>query len=190
MAFNINTFKQAGLTFGGARPSLFQLTVIPPVILGLNGISLGKFELLARAGELPASTVSSFNVSYFGREIKFAGERSFADWKVTIMNDEDFAVRSMFEAWLNAINTMETNVRRPDIVEEGYKSVVDIVQFSKNGEPIRAYQLIGAFPTSADAIALDWSQGNQTEEFAVNFAYDYWLPVPTLEAINPYFGAR
>lgn len=190
MAFNINEFKTAGLTFGGARPSLFQLTVSPPVILGLNPDSALKFQFLARAAELPASTVSSFNVSYFGREIKFSGERTFADWRVTIMNDEDFAVRSMFEAWLNSMNSMESNIRRTEIVEEGYKSIVDITQFSKNGDVIRAYQLIGAFPTSAEAIALDWNNGNQTEEFVVNFAYDYWLPVGITELYNPYFQAR
>lgn len=177
MAFNINQFKANGLVYGGARPSLFEVIVSPPPTLGLEGISLNKFSFVARAAELPASKVSSFDVNYFGRAIKLAGDRTFDDWTVTVLNDEDFSVRAMFEKWLNAINSMITNIRNPVLFEEGYKSVVDINQYAKDGEIIRSYQLIGAFPTNVAAIALDWGQKNQTEEFGVTFSYDYWIPI-------------
>lgn len=186
MAFNINYFKQNGLVYGGARPSLFQVIVTPPQGIGLDSVSVNKFPFVCRAAELPSSDVASFDVPYFGRKVKLAGDRTFTDWRVTVMNDEDFSVRSMFELWSNAINRLEANIRDQNLVTQGggeqYKQSLIVQQFSKDGEggsltPIRSYEIIGAFPTSVEAISLDWNSTNSIEEFNVTFAYDYWLPV-------------
>jgi hypothetical protein len=92
------------------------------------------------------------------------------------MNDEDFAVRALFEKWSNALNRMVSNVRDPSIATENYKVDLDVVQYAKDGATIRAYQLIGAWPTGIGPIGLNWESGNAIEEFSVNFAYDYWVP--------------
>lgn len=195
MPFNINSFKAQGMQWGGARPSLFQVQVTPPPTLPLNPEAFRKLTFTCRAAELPESTITNIEIPYFGRKIKVAGERTFADWSITIMNDEDFSVRSMFEAWHNAINTMQTNIRQPEAAFELYKAfAVDVTQFSKDGEILRVYQLVGAFPTQISGIGLGWDTQNAIEEFTVNFAYDYWLPidegttVKTSGKITPYLG--
>lgn len=184
MPFNINTFKQRGLVFGGARPSLFQINLTVPIGIGIDLASVDKFTFTARAADLPASEVASFDVPYFGRTIKVAGDRTFSAWSTTIMNDEDFSVRSMFELWSNAINRMQANIRDPNLAAEQYKADFEIIQFAKDGSIIRSYTMIGAWPTSVGNISLDWSSTSQIEEFTVNFAYDYWLPL--VEGVNPY----
>lgn len=183
MPFNVNEFKAKGLFFGGARPSLFQATLSVPPDLAIDNLSVQKFSFTARAAEIPASEIASFDVPYFGRKIKMAGDRTFADWRVTIMNDEDFAVRSVFEAWQNAINKLVANSRSPAVNGELYKTDINIVQFAKDATPLREYTLVGAFPTTVDAIALDWNSTNNIEEFSVTFAYDYWIP--TLQGTTP-----
>jgi hypothetical protein len=177
MPFNINTFKSNGLVYGGARPSLFSVYLSVPQGIGIDNVSVDKFRFVCRAAELPASAVASIEVPYFGRKIKVAGERAFADWSVTVMNDEDFAVRSMFETWSNALNRMVSNVRDPNINAENYKADLEIVQYGKDGTEIRSYQLVGAFPTEIGNIGLDWDSANAIESFSVNFSYDYWVPV-------------
>lgn len=176
MAFDIAQFKTAGLEFGGARPSLFEVIFVPPAAAGINPAAAAKFTFTCKATELPESTVSNIEIPYFGRRIKVAGERNFADWSVTIMNDEDFAVRAMMEAWSNAINRMVQNIRDPAFANEGYKCDFLIIQYSKDGLPIRSYDIIGAFPTQISGVTLGWDSQNAIEEFTVNFAYDYWLP--------------
>lgn len=176
MPFNINQFKQTGLVYGGTRPSLFNIYLTVPGGIGIDNVSVQKFTFVARAAELPASDITSFDVPYFGRKIKLAGDRTFADWRVTVMNDEDFSVRSMFEAWSNAINRMVANVRDPALNNELYKTDVEVIQYGKDGSLLRSYQLIGAFPTTIDAISVDWNNTNAVEEFSVTFAYDYWIP--------------
>jgi len=116
-------------------------------------------------------------VLYVGWINEVAGEIAFSYWSVSVINDEDFSVRAMFEAWSNALNRLVSNVRDPAISAEQYKVDFDIVQYGKDGSTLRSYQLIGAFPTQIGGIALSWESASAIEEFTVNFAYDYWIPL-------------
>ncbi len=176
MPFNISNFKANGLVYGGARPSLFNVEMPAPTGIGIDNVSLDKFRFVCRSAALPSSRVSEIPVPYFGRRIKVAGQRDFEDWSVAVMNDEDFSVRAMFEAWSNALNRHVSNVRDPNISSENYKVDMTVNQYSKDGYIIRSYVLVGAFPTNIGAIALNWDAANQIEEFNVTFAYDYWVP--------------
>jgi len=182
--FNINTFRNEGLRYGGARPALFEVQMLIPQWAQPEPGSDRKFKFSCSAAQLPAATVGTVNVPYFGRNIKLAGDRTFADWSVTIMNDEDFLVRSMFEKWSNKLNKLEANVRAEYDIEQDYKAELEVTQFSKDGMPIRSYLIVGAFPTTVEPINLDWDSTNRVEEFGVTFAYDYWLP--GIEDTNPY----
>jgi hypothetical protein len=177
MPFNISSFKENGLVYGGARPSLFNVFMSVPAGIGIDNVSVDKFRFVCKTAELPPSNVGSIDIPYFGRRIKVAGERNFADWAVNVMNDEDFSVRAMFEAWSNAINRMVANVRDPNVSTEQYKVDLEVFQYAKDGSTIRSYQLIGAFPTQIGAIGLNWESQNAIEEFGVNFSYDYWVPL-------------
>ena len=172
MAYSINDIR-ANLRLGGARPTLFRVQLTSP---GNIGIDLSVSEFMIQASSLPGSTIAPIEIPYFGRKVRIAGDRTFEPWSVTVMNDEDFAVRALFEKWSNALNRMVSNVRDPSIATENYKVDLDVVQYAKDGATIRAYQLIGAWPTGIGPIGLNWESGNAIEEFSVNFAYDYWVP--------------
>jgi len=176
MPFNISSFKENGLVYGGARPSLFSVTLNVPQGIGIDNVSVDKFRFMCRSAELPPSAIAAIDVPYFGRRIKIGGDRAFGDWSVNIMNDEDFAVKALFEKWSNAINRMQSNVRDPNVSTEEYKQDLMCTQYSKDGNKIREYRIIGAFPTTVAGIGLDWDSQNTVETFGVTFAYDYWVP--------------
>ena len=44
MSFNINKFKSEGLVYGGARPSLFKVGLQVPTGIGIDSVSVRKFE--------------------------------------------------------------------------------------------------------------------------------------------------
>lgn len=170
MAFNINNFR-AGLRYGGARSSLFEVRVMNPV----DSSADQNFSLLCSAASLPGMTVNEEVVSYFGRETKHAGNRTYDDWDVTIINDEDFLVRNAMEAWNNSINTPISNVRNiGDGSSEAYRRDALVTQYSKTGEELRTYKLVNAFPKTLGAIELNW-EGMTIETFPVTFSYDYWI---------------
>ena len=177
--FNIDEFKSQGLVYGGARPTLFQVIVTPPPSLALDLLSRRKFSLTTRATSVPEQNIDQIQIPYMGRKIKVAGDRTYADWRVTVMNDEDFGVRSMFEKWSNALNRAVSNTRMAmgDGSAESYKADMTVLQFSKEGEIIRGYQLVGSWPQLVESMELDWDSTNQIQNFNITLAYDYWIPV-------------
>lgn len=176
MAFNVNEFISRGLEYGGARPSLFEVQMGQPPGIQFDADSIQKLSFVCQAAQLPAASMSSIEIPYFGRKIKVAGERSFDNWTLSIMNDEDFRVRALFEKWSNALNSLETNLRGGGLGVENYKADLDVIQYAKDGEVIRSYTIIGAFPTDVSSIDVNWSSTGTVQTFSVTLAYDYWVP--------------
>ena len=170
MAFNVNDIRSQ-LTLGGARNSLFQVQIQNPV----NGVADIKVPFLVRAAQIPASTLGTIEVPYFGRKIRLAGDRTFADWTVSVINDEDFLIRNAMEQWSNQIQSLQTNIRGGGSASpQVYKAQATVTQFSKTGVPIRTYTFNDIYPTNIAAIELDWNATDVIEEFQVTFQYDWW----------------
>ncbi len=175
MAFNINEFAAAGLPLGGARPSLFQVTFDTPQ--GIQSVA-ARVAFTASAAALPGMTTGVIPIRYFGREVKFAGNKTFDPWIVTILNDEDFQVRNALEQWSNAINLHAENIRDASLATPtDYRTTATVSQYSKvNKTVLRTYELINAWPSNIGTIDLDWENSDQIERFTVEFTYDYWRP--------------
>ena len=170
MAFNINEMRSQ-LTLGGARPTLFQVNISNPA----NSAGDLKSPFLIRASQVPASTLGFIEVPYFGRKVKIAGDRTFAEWNVTVVNDEDFLIRNSMEEWMNTINSHLGNVRGFGSASDlSYKSTAQVIQYSKTGVPIREYSFNGIFPTNITEMDVDWNATDVIQEFNVTFQYDWW----------------
>ena len=170
MAFNVNEIRSQ-LILGGARPSLFQVTIQNPA----NSAGDIKTPFMVEATTIPESSLGVIEVPYFGRKVKIAGDRTFSQWSVRVINDEDFLIRNSMEQWMNNINSHEGNVTAFGSASPLlYKSQAQVIQYSKTGIPIRTYQFNGIFPRSVSAIDLNWGSTDQLETFDVVFEYDWW----------------
>lgn len=190
MVFNINTFRSQGLVEGGARPSMFE--VIFPNISNLNTVlpvlvqsNTDRLSVSCTAASLPAFRVDAVPVYYFGRPIYFNGERTFDPWVVTILNDEDFALRDFFEAWSNQTNQLVGNIQESSDPNDYKVDGVTVRQWGKAGNLIREYEFAGMWPAIVGDIALSWDQGNRIETFDVRFVYDWFKPVKQGNADQP-----
>ena len=174
MAFNVNDFRSQ-LIGDGARPNLFQVTLTFPTF-AQNGSAAGaKTTFMAKAAQLPGSTVNQVPVYYFGRETKFAGNRTFADWSLQIINDEDFLVRNAIESWMNAINSNVTNIRNTAAAgPSAYTVDATVDQYGKTGNIIKSYKFVGLFPVDLAPIDLGWDNNDSIEEYSTTFAFQYW----------------
>ena len=175
MAFRVQEFRSQ-MEFDGARPNLFECQLTFPLVAAVEGDPNRKVTFMARAAQLPGSTVNQIPVNYFGRELKFAGNRTFTEWTVTIINDEDFVVRRAFERWMNGLNSHVGNLRNPAFItgDGGYQSDGYVIQYGKTGNEIKAYKFVGMFPIDVSPIELDWGSNDNIEEYAVTFAYQRW----------------
>jgi len=162
MAFSVTDFKSRGLPRGGYRPSLFEVQI--PGRLGQD------FNFLAQTSNVPAMTVEQIIVPYFGRQIKIAGNRTYAEWSTTVMVEEDFSVRDQLERWSMAINQGDTNIR--DEFNEEYKEDAQVLLYSKNGSVIRRYNLVGLWPQEVGTIELSW-ESTEIGTYEVTWAFDF-----------------
>jgi hypothetical protein len=178
MAFSVTEFK-SNLKQGGARPSLFKVDFTYP-----SGITTPptRAEFLVKTTTIPASTIGSYDVFYHGKAIHVAGDRSFDTWDTTIINDEDFGIRTTLENWMGSISNHKLNTRDKEVFAktEGdsakYKTSLMVHQFSKAGDELRSYEFIGAWPSALSTINLDWST-QEIEEFTCTWMYDSWRVV-------------
>ena len=174
MAFNVAEFR-ANLIGDGARPNLFQVTLNFPTIAA-NGVAAGqKATFMAKTAQLPGSTIGTVPLYYFGRELKFAGNRSFTDWNLQIINDEDFSIRNSLESWMNSINSHVGNLRNGSASNQsGYTVDATVSQYGKTGNVLKTYKFVGLFPLDIQPIELDWGSNDSIEEYGVTFAYQWW----------------
>lgn len=174
-AFSVANFRSE-LVYDGARPNLFEVTLPFPTVAGLDSTTASrKLTFMCKAAQMPASTMGVATAHYFGRESKHAGNRTFGDWTVTIINDEDFMVRKPLEQWSNAMNSHKGNLRSTQAIKPSdYCQDAEITHYGKTGNVLRTYKMIGMFPTEISPIDLDWGTMDTIEEFTVTFAYQWW----------------
>lgn len=189
MPFDIGQFRSE-MGFDGARPNLFEVSMTFP-LFALQGLNLAanpasKLTFMCKTAQLPGSTVGVVPVQYFGRELKFAGNRTFADWTITVINDEDFVVRNIFESWMNGINSHVGNVRNPLAINpRDYTQDAFVTQYGKGNLEgpfgIKKYKFIGVFPTDITPIDLDWGSNDTIEEFSVTLSYQWWEAIDSTD---------
>ncbi len=205
MSMRIDSFKGA-LAGGGARPNLFRVTCGFPsgsssalaTGLGAAGGAIGgavggvvggianvlggggpsrKLQFLCKAASLPASTIGTIEIPFRGRQLKVAGDRTFEEWSLTIINDTDFSIRNAFEEWANLINAHVANVGPSGL--NSYIQQAQVEQFTREGPSLnptslKTYLFEGCWPSAVSAVDLSYESTDAIEEFTVTLQYQYW----------------
>ena len=164
---NINDFK-AKLAGGGARGNQFKVTMPFPGYSQVGG-EIEELAFLCKGTQLPAMNIPSFTVPFRGRQIKIAGDRTYADWTITVLNDTNFKLRNAFERWSNGINNATDGEGLTNPADYQVDAFID--HLDRNGTTIKSYTLRGCFPTSISPIDLDMEPTDAVEDFDVSFRY-------------------
>ena len=167
---NINDFK-AKLAGGGARANQFKVTMPFPGYAQVGG-EIEDLAFLCTATSIPAMAIGNVTVPFRGRQIKIAGDRTFGDWSITVLNDTNFKLRNAFERWQNGINNMTDGEGLTNPVDYQVDAFVD--QLDRNGNTLKSYTLRGAFPVNIAAIPLNYETNDDIEDFEVTFQYQYF----------------
>lgn len=192
----ISDFKSA-LAGGGARPNLFEvdLASLPPAAINAgarwDAEASKTFKFLCKSAALPASNVSPIDVPFRGRILKVAGDRTFDPWTVTVINDEDFKIRTALELWMNGISKLDNNTGATN--PTSYMTSAVVHQLGRGGSnsmtkstsnldvdgdspitPLRTYKFWDIFPTNIGAIDLSYDSSDTIEEYTVEFQVQYW----------------
>ena len=177
---------QSRLTGGIARPNLFEVVLAFPdgtVDESVSDID-PKTSFLVKAAALPASNIAPISVPFRGRQLKIAGDRTFDEWTITVINDTDFAIRGSFERWMNSMSKVSDNagnINPEDYTKDAYvyqlgRAGVDAgSQSSQANMPIlRTYKFYSVFPTNVSQIDLSYDSSDAVEEFTVTLQVQWW----------------
>lgn len=180
---SISKLKQALDT--GARANLFRIT--PSFGGGLLGNAdsadaTSRFSFLCKAAQLPGSTLGVIEVPFVaGRRLKLGGDRTFAEWTTTILNDRDQRIRAFLESIQEVFATTDyeqtikgTADGSEDETDSGSLTTMTVEQLDQAGNAINTYILENCWPTDISTIDLSYDSTDVIEEFTVTWAYDYF----------------
>jgi len=158
----------------GARANLFEIEMgFPATLSTVTGGATEALKLLCKSGAVPGFTVGVIEVPYkAGRRVKIPGDRTFADWTVTIINDEDHKLRRAFTSWVNLISKSNYDSPTKSTSQDYYKDII-VSQLNGDGNVVRKYKLNDAYPTDVGALDLSFDSTDTLSEFTVNFQYHY-----------------
>lgn len=166
--FSIDTFREK--LNGGSKANLFRMEI--EVEETITGVDLDNVPILCKSGAIPAFTLGVIEVPFRGRRIKIPGDRTYADWTATFINDDSQNIRKSFDNWLNTI----VNVDGEEALRDGtdsYRCTITVNQLKPDGTVARKYKLFDAFPTDVSAIDLSYDTTDAVQEFTVTFQYHY-----------------
>ena len=169
--FNVERFKSA-LTNGGARPNQFAVQLSFPTYVTGATLAVARAPFLVSVAELPGQTVNPAIVQYRGREVKFVGDRVYAPWTITVLNDAEMSIRTAMEQWMEGMEDYAGKFGRLQPSE--YQRDAQVFQLDRNGNALKSYNIINAFPVDLSPVALDFGANDQISSFTVTFQYQHF----------------
>jgi len=173
--FSISNFISEVNNRGLARPTRFEVFILPPPGLGsLTGS--GRFvSLMCESASLPAMSVSTKPFRIYGASYQRPVSSDFNGDGITMSFyiDNQMEVKSFFDAWMfKVVNPNSFNVS----YQKEYVSQIKITQLDeKNNEQYSVY-LEDAFPRAMNLLDLNAAATNQVHKLNVTFAYRRWFP--------------
>ena len=130
-------------------------------------------DIRAKGTMLPSADINVMEIPYKGRKVKIPGERTFAEWTVTIMETSEMQVRKALERWISVMDA-------PSDIKRDTTALCDIeVTLLKpdNRSDSMKYNLFGAFPSSIASVDLSFDEQTAPLEYQVTFQYTYHTTV-------------
>lgn len=165
MALSIDTFLASGIKKEGlSKPYLFE-------------VSINKFNnslsFWAKGASIPGHSVNMVGIPFQGRLFKYPGEKNFADFSITVINQENYDLRKEFELWAKEISDNLTGGSTRNI-KKIWRNII-VSQFkSDHSESTIYFELHDAFIVDISPMELNWENVSATQDFTVTFSYQYY----------------
>ena len=169
--FNVERFKSA-LTNGGARPNQFAVQMSFPTYVAGAQLAVARAPFLISVAELPGQAVNPAIVQYRGREVKFVGDRIYAPFTMTVLNDAEMSIRTGLEQWMGGMEDYAGKFGRLQPSE--YQRDMQVFQLDRNGNALKSYRIVNAFPVDLSPVGLDFGANDQISSFTVTFQYQHF----------------
>ena len=162
----------------GARSNLFRVSLTGFFSTDTTITADEDFSYLCKAAQLPGSTLGIIEVPFSaGRRYKAPGDRTFADWTTTVINDSNHKIRQALEVLQQQYGTTDYNSTTSKTRTGGTQtdfSTILVEQLDQTGGTIYSYTLVNCWPQDISTIDLSYDSTDTLEEFTVTWSYDYF----------------
>ena len=156
----------------GIRPNLYTVT-------SSDGFTLTQDEsLLIKTAAMPSASLGTVTVPFKGREVKRAGDRTFPDWTISVLCDEENAIHEKFIEWSQGFMGLGDTSRG---LNYGDWTVEPLSVAASGNGPIvedkpagRKIQLVDCWPIEVGTIDLSYDTTDAVAEFSVTIGFDHW----------------
>ena len=172
---NLSNFVGA-LKDGGVRANQFEVNITSAPLGVLGQFDAGDFRFLCKGASIPALTVADISVPYSGLQLHVAGDRTYAAWSITVINDRDQRLRSGFEIWQNFmsdIGVVSNGGAGAGASPSAYYGKATVMQKDRNDNTLRSYHLYDIWPQNLGEVALSYDTENAVSEFTCDFVFNY-----------------
>lgn len=167
--FGVDNFKAA--LGAGQRSNMYKIDLLFPTIIP-NTEAEKIFSIMCESGSLPGErAVSPISIPYEGDYVQIAGDKGAPEAIPFIFKNSEvnIFVRKQFRLWSQLIQTYRTGVKSVPGVYKTDQFFVSLLNYKK--EVIEKVQLIGAFPTTVNTIAVTMANGDITNT-EISFTMD------------------
>jgi hypothetical protein len=161
----------------GVRPNLFRVTSAG----GFSAPNGSQFSILCKSAALPGSTIGIIEIPVAGgRRFKLAGDRTFAEWTTTVINDGKYDIRRTLENYQKLFTA--TDYSTSAVGNKATQlSTLTVEQLGQDGtSTIKKYDLFNCFISDISTIDLSYDSQDAIEEFTVTWVYDFFSTTGTL----------
>ena len=147
---NIDNFREK---FDGVRANRYKIVTGGNSTLGKNA------ELYVKALSIPGTQIGMIPVSFQGRQIKFAGERQFGEWAVTVYDSAQDNVRESFELWIDRLDHHFNHSQNYNVAENWNVYYNDAANQGHAGGSLGAgngFKLVHCWPVDISPIDLSY----------------------------------
>jgi len=157
---------------GGARQYLFSVYFNFPSSIGILEDDMKKnIKYYVRTSSLPESTYEDIVIPYPGYSFKMAGNRTYADWTVSLNIDKKNDVLKIFHDWHNMIYNPQDHTYSAPIQ---YMLNQNLWMLGPDLKPTSEYVLYAAWPKAIGNITMDYSS-TELMSVDITFSYQYYM---------------
>lgn len=149
----------------GARANLYKVQI------DFSG-DFEPLEFFAKSAQIPGRTVGSIPIKYLNNTINYPGDVTYAEWTLTILNDEGFQIRRAIEAWMKGIK--DHGQTASTLAGGLWHSTAAVTALGPNMQVLREYEFLYLFPTDLSTIELSFESADTMQEYTATFNYSYW----------------
>lgn len=156
----------------------FQMRVID-----LGGILNQNDNVFITTAALPGYAVTNVTTPFMGLVFNIPGSATFPgseSWAVTFRCDQQLNIRQKLVNWQTTIfNAFPNSAGQStgNYAPKGIESVAKLVIHDRDGQAIRAIQLIGVWPVNIGNIDYDQTGAGEVVTLPVTLAYQWWEPI-------------